>query len=751
MLITSQIFVGLGLGLWGAEYMFSQRAEGAFPHVNFYVADPELGVRLQPDAEMKFRLGDNPLTTIHVNTNGYRGQPWPPPQPEAAPGEGEILVVGDSQVFGLGVNDDETFSARLAEHTGRTVINAGVPTYGPLEYYAITEELLAERRPQTVVYVLNFLNDPFELERPNTERHAVWDGWAVRKESAPEEGSTTAFPGRRWLMSQSHAMYAMRRWLYEQGKAELPDHAQFGFPSEGGWHDLINEGTASRTATEAEVSKAKAQLQQKQTRLSEAAQELDTTRNKLDRLISSASDHEWGGDEREIARGQPGDIVSNEYSESSRSILVTAKLIRQASRARRKYLDKLLAQQAKQGKQDAKQLLDKHTQLKSEIENLRNDLASGRITLEHQPSVFEPHLEKLAELCERHGAELVVVALPVDIQVSPREWAKYGVDPEAEQIDMQPSLALLDDLISSSQRVGARGFNATEALREAGKGAFLDGDIHMTAKGHAALAQALADALKVPPPLRLPRAGLPEGRSLIPTYQEFSRAPEAYVKGSTKAGCATHRIREWFKVRCVKVRPRVKPPSGVDVLAGKTPETLELVTEDSVSLVTPLTPGKPLHARFYWEDRVRDLEVSWPAGDDGKPKFTAVFSDVADATGRPLEVTGVGTKMCQCQHAVHNERWGIQDDDWVRDRRDACRQVWGEPHAGCLKAYADDCTKLLACAQGDPLAAPTCPDGQIHVTARHVCKAPCDAHHPCAAGEQCVAYNGGGYCAEANQ
>jgi lysophospholipase L1-like esterase len=38
-------------------------------------------------------------------------------------------------------------------------------------------------------------------------------------------------------------------------------------------------------------------------------------------------------------------------------------------------------------------------------------------------------------------------------------------------------------------------------LRDAEPGAFLDADIHMTPKGHAALAAALADALASPPEL----------------------------------------------------------------------------------------------------------------------------------------------------------------------------------------------------------------------------------------------------------
>jgi hypothetical protein len=144
-LIAGQVLLGLGLGLVITEKVFAKRDDGAFPHVNFYVADPELGVRLEPGATMRFRFRDNPTSSIEINSQGYRGADWP------APGESseEIVVLGDSQVFGLGVEDAETFSAKLAEHTGRPVRNAGVPTYGPPEYLALAAELLAERKPKT--------------------------------------------------------------------------------------------------------------------------------------------------------------------------------------------------------------------------------------------------------------------------------------------------------------------------------------------------------------------------------------------------------------------------------------------------------------------------------------------------------------------------------------------------------------------------------------------------------------------------
>ena len=128
---AGMVVAGLFLGLVVAELVFRYRDAGAFPHLNVYVADPELGVRLMPGATQKLAFGGNPVTRIRINDDGFRGADLP------APSKDEVLVVGDSQVFGLGVEEDETFSAKLAAATKRTVVNARVPTYGPGEYAAM--------------------------------------------------------------------------------------------------------------------------------------------------------------------------------------------------------------------------------------------------------------------------------------------------------------------------------------------------------------------------------------------------------------------------------------------------------------------------------------------------------------------------------------------------------------------------------------------------------------------------------------
>ncbi|MDC0717433.1 alginate O-acetyltransferase AlgX-related protein [Nannocystis bainbridge] len=753
--ITAQLLLGLGLGAALTEVAFSVRDGGAFPHVNFYVADPELGVRLEPGATMEFRLKPNPSTTIHVNSRGYRGDEWP------APGGDEVIVVGDSQVFGLGVDDDRTFAAQLAQLSGRPVVNGGVPTYGPQEYLAVARELLAERQAKTVVVVLNFVNDPFEIDRPNHERHAVWDGWAVRSETAP--ASVTQFPGRKWLFSKSHAFYTLRRWLHARGTVKIPEDSELGSPvdagtpSEGGLDDLVLASRSARAAADAEHQTAVAALTSSRTRLDDLDKQLTDQRVTIDRKLAAASDDgKLGSFQLEVARGKPGDIVREDYGESSRSVQVTASLIRQAAKLRNDQLAAQLKKEEKAGKTELQDLIKAEAGLVAEQQRLRKQIAAGVKPPGRPPSRFHDYLQQFKAMCDEYGAELVVVALPIDVQVDPGEWAKYEV---RDAPDMQDSLILLDDLVADATSLGLRALDVTAALRAAQPGAFLDHDIHMTAKGHAAFAVALADRLEtaLPVALEAPKDGLPPGRSFVPTAAEWPAAPEVKVSGSTALGCSTQIEREWLRVQCRR-RAAGDRFGGVVVSEGATPATMAMRTLDGLSLVTPLTVGEPLTARFYWKKEVHDLQIRWPAGEDGKPRFAGEFVK-AELTMPPADAAAEAAiaGLCACHQQTRKEQLCAQAgkldndyEDYAYDCKDVCSDLWGDPSliAACTRAHpADkDCAARLACVQNDPLFAPACPEGQILAFASNTCRSPCDEAHPCQEGARCMPWHGGGVC-----
>jgi hypothetical protein len=526
------VAAGLAVGLGLAEAAFHVRDRGAFPHLNVYVSDDRLGVRLRPGAAQRLRSGpNNPVTSVRINRDGLRGADLPPPT------DAEVLVVGDSQVFGLGVEEQETASAELGRLLGGpAVINAGVPTYGPAEYNAVVEEMLARRRIGAVVYVVNLANDLFEASHPNRERHRVWDGWAVRQETAPE--TVTPFPGRELLYRQSHLFHALRTYLH----ARQPPLDERGFASEGTAADLVGVAAVAGAEHARADQETAARREQRDREINDATARRLAADIKLDDLALKTFD--YGGELRDAypqSRDNPGDIViTRRYPgiEESRGTTVIATVLLNGAQLRREMEARIrvFAEVAARidaggpmGRLDVPEEWSRDGQKGSFNWNpsLAGELARGRAhplvrTLEEREaqsrrlaelraapaeivrawSPMTPHLRAVKALCDARGARLLVVALPLDLQVSPAEWSKYGV---AAPVDLAPTRILLDDLVSSAQALGALGLDATPALAAAEPGAFLDGDIHLTPRGQRALAAAIAGALReqgppAPPP-----------------------------------------------------------------------------------------------------------------------------------------------------------------------------------------------------------------------------------------------------------
>ena len=728
-----QVLAGLLVGLGLVEAAFYARAGGAFPHVNCYLPDAELGVRLEPGATQRISFSGNPVTSVRINQAGLRGADLPPPA------DGEIIVVGDSQVFGLGVEEDETFSARLAAETGRPVVNAGVPTYGPPEYAALARRLAAERKPETVVFTVNFVNDLFEWDAPNAQRHAEWDGWAVRTETAPE--SVVDYPGRRWVMRESHAVFALR--AFWAGQQPDPEGA-VGFPSEGTWTDLVDPSAMARAAvagqpggpTEADVVALEQELEAVQTALSEAVN------------AGRVEDLGWRGEDAglliQAAAGHPGDIVGPRFAEEARVVAVTARLMRRGVKYRQQVIDHL-AERESEHVAAMQAALEQDATLHAQRQQTAQQVFNRR----WDKSVLTPTLRKLRDDLEAMGVELVVVALPIDVQVSDEEWKKYD---DAEPVDMAPSLVLIDDLVGDVEALGVRAVDTLPALKAAEPGAFLYGDIHMTPKGHAAVATALAASLEAKAPERLPDSGLEGGRTWVPRHEDWLRTPEAVVKGSTRARCETVRIAEWLRVTCLAVDGR--SPTDVSRVTGDRGEARITRSKDAVTLVAPLFAGEPFAATFHWSTYGQVLKGTWST--DGTVELA--FDDRDPSLRSARMVSEPEARLCGCGVAVRGEETcqlngepldpthdGFRSS-WVHGCEDSCAQLSGGNLAACHATYPTDCAAFLACAEGRLSALATCPDGQAAVGGAGVCKPLCATDEDCTDSRACRTWQGAGYC-----
>jgi hypothetical protein len=218
--VRAVLMIGsLALSLLFAELAATLAAKGAYPYLNLFVADPQLGVVLEANATTRVKSKLGRVTRIDTDEHGRRVHPT---------GDGPtVLLLGDSQAFGYLVEAEDAVAAQLGRINGAHVIDAAVPSYGPHEYVAIAEQLVPELRPDYVVFVANLANDWWEANVDNSRRSTARDGWLVSRSAeprvplgqSPHTDRRSAFPLfaslggplSRFLFGRSHLLLAVRR------------------------------------------------------------------------------------------------------------------------------------------------------------------------------------------------------------------------------------------------------------------------------------------------------------------------------------------------------------------------------------------------------------------------------------------------------------------------------------------------------------------------------------------------------------
>jgi hypothetical protein len=210
-LALASLVGSLGLAELGARTLH----RGAFPFLNTFVADSRYGVRLAPEARTRVRSRLGRITEIRTDARGFRG----PGMRDAAT---RLLLLGDSQVMGYGVDYPDTIGAQLERRLGPSaaVYAAAAPSWGPAESLLALDEIGPLFRPQTVIFFANAANDWTEVAVPNARRTTAIDGWAAGY--VPDAAAPLDFPGRAWLLSRSHLVLAARQLAGYIGGAELP-------------------------------------------------------------------------------------------------------------------------------------------------------------------------------------------------------------------------------------------------------------------------------------------------------------------------------------------------------------------------------------------------------------------------------------------------------------------------------------------------------------------------------------------------
>jgi hypothetical protein len=208
---AASVVVSLGL----AETVASAVHHGAFPFLNVFEPDPELGVRLRANASTRVRSRSGRVTDIRINALGFRGKEWPKPGEVTESDAVRVLLLGDSQMFGYGVDEPLAVASQLERAGHVTVLDAAVPTFGPPDYVLALRQLAPKFRPRFVIFVANAANDWFEPV-PNRQRTTAQDGWATRFGTP----AATWFPFRDYVMGRSHLALGIRQITSYVGDAQ---------------------------------------------------------------------------------------------------------------------------------------------------------------------------------------------------------------------------------------------------------------------------------------------------------------------------------------------------------------------------------------------------------------------------------------------------------------------------------------------------------------------------------------------------
>lgn len=138
-------------------------------------------------------------TTVTTNSLGLRS----PELRSLAPGDRvRVLVLGDSFAYGVGVEDDATFSARLeALDPALEVLNAGVNGYATSHELLLLREVGLAVQPDLVLLAF-FWNDVTEAWRTPSPPFTLQDGRLVDPPHGPDDPPASAWPDpnrRPWL------------------------------------------------------------------------------------------------------------------------------------------------------------------------------------------------------------------------------------------------------------------------------------------------------------------------------------------------------------------------------------------------------------------------------------------------------------------------------------------------------------------------------------------------------------------------
>lgn len=166
------------------------------------------------NSEVRFRTYDYDAVA-HINAFGFRGS-------NTEFREGQIIVVGDSFTFGLGVGDDDTWPRRLEQRLQlagdeRQVYNLGAPGTDTLFHIELARDAL-EKKPQVLILSVLLADDIQQVfEAAQLQAGSGEANWRAR-------GVSSAKAFVRWALPGSFKLY--RQVKYAESSSEHPGGAE---------------------------------------------------------------------------------------------------------------------------------------------------------------------------------------------------------------------------------------------------------------------------------------------------------------------------------------------------------------------------------------------------------------------------------------------------------------------------------------------------------------------------------------------
>jgi hypothetical protein len=197
------------LTLFVAEVFLARVQPQIMEHDLFFEPDPQLGWRFIPGKTGTFAWMDVEPRRIRINSLGFRD----PPRSRAKE-RNRAVVLGDSFVSNLAVDDEDVFTRKLEKTLRNTeVLNLGVNGYGQVQEYLLLKEWLPVLQPDLVialVYIRNDFTDNTGIGWLYPRPAAAWTGPEQSLEIIPPRQPMTGNPNRAipfWAFYRKSHLY----------------------------------------------------------------------------------------------------------------------------------------------------------------------------------------------------------------------------------------------------------------------------------------------------------------------------------------------------------------------------------------------------------------------------------------------------------------------------------------------------------------------------------------------------------------